>query len=194
MGRRAVRSYAPLTREHLQRLARVAAADCERFVETRPEYAGRYLGTVLAQGAALHWVECQEGVPEKRRHGVKDLDLWSYFAAIPDGAGGFVRFPADKRHTTADSEFSDLGRQAYDWDLADNAYTRGRYRTWETYTGRRVDLLVRSSPVPLGTPLAAAVAAWLATGTISARRLAERPIVGVAPLRWRGRVLHSVTR
>ena len=52
----------------------------------RPEYRDRRLAVVLAQGAALHYVD--------HCHGVKDLDVWTFYAAVPG-----ERFPGDKRET-----------------------------------------------------------------------------------------------
>ena len=177
------RSYAVLTDEHLERLAKLARRDWHSFTESCPEYKGRYLGSVLAQGAALHYLD--------GKNGVKDLDVWTFFAAIPDGAGGYRRFPADKRHTTADSKIAELGRQAYDLRDATSAYMRGRYRTWMAYEGRRVDLLLRSAPVEPGTNLRTALDAWLTRGTTSARLLAMKPIIAIAPAGLRGKVLHD---
>ena len=159
-------------------------ADVDSFVTARPEYDGRYLGSVLAQGAALHFVN---GIT-----GVKDLDVWSFFAAIPGtGRSGWVKFPADRRHVTADFGPSSLGRQRYNMADATTPTMARRYAIWSQYEGRRVDLLVRPSPVALGTPLARSVEAWLATGTTSASMLARKPIVGLQPARQRGRILYQ---
>ena len=81
-SRRSKRSRAPLTDEHLRRLAAVAETDHEFFArpDGRPEYRTRRLAAVLAQGAALHFLD--------GRTGVKDLDVWTFYAAIPG-----TRFP-----------------------------------------------------------------------------------------------------
>jgi hypothetical protein len=81
-------------------LASLADEDHARFTrdDGRPEYRERRLAVVLAQGAALHFVN--------GTNGVKDLDVWTFYAAIPG-----IRFPADRRETHADFGRSDLGRQ-----------------------------------------------------------------------------------
>src|SRR6266568_7099262 len=85
------RSFALLTDDHLVRLATLAAADHLAFTrsEGRPEYRRRRLAAVLAQGAARHYID--------GRTGVKDLDVWTFYAAVPG-----ARFPADRRETHAD--------------------------------------------------------------------------------------------
>lgn len=82
----APRSYARLTVDHLARLSDLAAADHAYFTRAdgRPEYRDRKLVVVLAQGAALHFVD--------RRTGIKDLDVWTFYGGL-DGE----RFPGDKR-------------------------------------------------------------------------------------------------
>ena len=69
IGRKSVRSSAPLTVEHLARVSELAQVDHEHFTrdEGHPEYRDRRLTVVLAQGAAEHFVD--------GRHGVKDLDV-----------------------------------------------------------------------------------------------------------------------
>jgi hypothetical protein len=123
------RSYERLTHEHLARLSDIAQIDRNRFYANQPTYRGRYLGSVLAQGAAQHWVD---GV-----HGVKDLDVWSFFALPP----GETRFPADRRKSQMDFGCSDLGRQ--DYPAATTPYERARFARWSRYSGRRVDLMLR---------------------------------------------------
>jgi hypothetical protein len=85
-SRLSLRSRARLTDEHLRRLAALAEEDHAFFTRPagRPEYESRCLAVALAQGAALHYLD--------GRTGVKDLDVWAFYAAIPGR-----RFPADKR-------------------------------------------------------------------------------------------------
>ena len=84
------RSFAPLTDEHLARLSALAAQDREQFYASKPRDRGRHLATVLAQGAAQHFIDGMTGV--------KDLDVWSFFA-LPAGED---KFPADIRHRHVD--------------------------------------------------------------------------------------------
>jgi hypothetical protein len=153
---RTPRSFEPLTLEHLRRLAGLADADHAGFTrdDGRPEYRDRRVAVVLAQGAALHFVN--------GTNGVKDLDVWTFYAAIPG-----IRFPADRRETHADFGRSDLGRQLYDLDAAPTAAEWTRLLRWSAYAGRRVDLLMRTLPVSPRSDIDVTVEAlrsWLATG------------------------------
>lgn len=95
------RSYAPLTAEHLSRLAGIAQADHELFTAGHPEYANRRVAVTLAQGAACHYLDgCT---------GVKDLDVWSFYVKLPR-----QKWLADSRNRHVDFGPSDLGRQHYD--------------------------------------------------------------------------------
>ena len=75
------RSLARIDRNDLLRLAKLAA-DVEAGLFARHPYgAGRYAGRLvcraLCQGAALHYLD--------ERNGVKDFDVWSFYAARDDG-------------------------------------------------------------------------------------------------------------
>jgi hypothetical protein len=76
-------SQEPITLAHLERLSKMAAHD-NRFL-TRDgsnwtDYRGRPVLVVLAQGAAQHYVAVQTGHGQAK--GVKDLDVWSFFAGV----------------------------------------------------------------------------------------------------------------
>lgn len=58
---RSARSKVPLTKRHLARLSKIAAADREVFYERRPEYRGRLVAVVLAQGGGLHYLDRRNG-------------------------------------------------------------------------------------------------------------------------------------
>jgi hypothetical protein len=106
----AERTFVPLTREHLDHLADLADRDHQAFTRPagRPEYRDRRLLTVLAQGAARHYLDCLADCDPGSRTGVKDLDVWTFYAAIPG-----VTFPAAKRETHVD-----FGPSSWDaWDL-----------------------------------------------------------------------------
>ncbi len=68
------RSQAPLTAEHLARLGRLVSNAHEQLKARRPDLAGTLVAGVLAQGAAAHYLHPDAGV------GVKDLDLWLFYA------------------------------------------------------------------------------------------------------------------
>ena len=74
----ASRSYESITRDDLSRLARIARLDREDFFARKPRYltlAGRLICVALCQGAALHLID--------GTNGVKDFDVWTFFAAHP---------------------------------------------------------------------------------------------------------------
>lgn len=191
------RSRASLTGEHLRRLVVLADADHARFTRPggRPEYQPRRLGVVLAQGAALHYLnDLSGGYYADCDRGVKDLDVWTFYSAIPGR-----RFPADRRETHADFGRSELGRQRYDLGAARNAYERARWQRFSAYSGRRVDFLIRALPVQVGAPAGTVVTAlqeWLRRGAQSraARKpspwhLAGKAMVLLHPESGRGQVI-----
>jgi hypothetical protein len=172
----------------MARLAALAEADHEAFTRLggRPEYRSRRLAVVLAQGAALHYLDgCT---------GVKDLDVWTFYARIPG-----IRFPADKRETHADFGPSSLGRQTYDLSAARNARQRALWRRWSAYEGRRIDSLIRALPLDVDGPVSTVVKGvqdWVANGSrITARSkpsawyLSKKAGVLVHPEYCRGEVL-----
>jgi hypothetical protein len=98
------RSMERISLADLRRLAQLAAED-ERALFVRAaggagRYAGRLLCRALCQGAALHFVD---GV-----NGVKDFDVWSFYAALPTGP-----FPY-RRIGNADFGPSNFGRSPGD--------------------------------------------------------------------------------
>jgi hypothetical protein len=74
------RSPARIDVADLLRLAALAAdAETELFRRNprgSGRYAGRLLGRALCQGAALHYVDGENGV--------KDFDVWSFYAELDD--------------------------------------------------------------------------------------------------------------
>jgi hypothetical protein len=69
------RSQAPITLDTLARLGELADADLADRCSRRPRwtpYRGRRIAVALCQGAVLHYAD--------GRNGVKDLDLYSFFA------------------------------------------------------------------------------------------------------------------
>jgi hypothetical protein len=73
------RSYIPITRGDLARLAALADTDRQDFFKrnpgTRHLYADRLFAVALCQGAALHYLD---GI-----NGIKDLDVWSFYDQHP---------------------------------------------------------------------------------------------------------------
>lgn len=156
------RSLQPITDAHLHRLGVLAGADLADRCTRRPRrqaYRQRIVAVVLCQGAAQHYLD--------GRNGVKDLDVWTFFAEIPGE-------PFPPRWRTADFGPSSLGRRAGDPD----------------YRGRRVDLLGRSLTVPPESDPITVIRAYLRGGhTASAKALATKAAVGIDPPEYRGSVI-----
>ena len=148
------RSQAPLTTRHLRRLAVVAVAADGDLCTIRPDLRGLLLAACLAQGAAAHFVY--------GRGGVKDLDIWLFYASAQPGR------PAPYRRNVA----YDFGRSALGSHPADNP---------ARFAGRRVDVLCRTSPVGPDADPVDAVLAWLAKPGTSARWLRKKPLVLLWP-------------
>jgi hypothetical protein len=164
----AERSVAPITLDDLARLAELARTDRDQlFARHRllgRRYAERVLCVALCQGAALHYVD--------GRSGVKDFDVWTFYAAHPDGP-----FPY-RRVARADFGPSKFGRLPNDL---------------RPYAGRRVDLIGRSLPVGLDTDPVQALRRCLATPGLAAHgALARKAVVLVDPAHLRGVVAWPV--
>ncbi|RAO00748.1 hypothetical protein LAH08_03001 [Micromonospora noduli] len=119
----------------------------------------------------MHFIDVAKG--KAKPNGVKDLDVWSFFAAIPG-----QRFPSDKRHTHVDFGPSKFGR----WSRELPRFSHFR--------GRRVDLFMRALPVDVNAEPAAALRKYLSVGrTESARRLAAKGVVLIDPVERRGEIV-----
>jgi hypothetical protein len=177
-----VRSTARLTVHHLGRLSALAAADRELFYAAQPYYRDRHVATVLAQGAALHFLDGSSGV--------KDLDVWSFFA-IPTR---HARFPADVRQRHVDFGPSDLGRQLYTPDLAESESARRRWQCYaDTFSGRRVDLMMRGLRCRVDDDPGDAIRRWLGLGRRptdgSPWYLAQKGVILIDPAERRGEIV-----
>lgn len=154
------RSAAPLTHDHLTRLAEIARFDREDRFARRPRwrvYRDRVLLVALCQGAALHYLD--------GRTGVKYLDVWTFYARHPDGD-----FPPRWRKV-ADFGPSALGSHPADDELA----------------GRGVDLIGRSLDAPPDAEPVRQVRSYLEAGrTASAQALAAKAVIAIDPPGLRG--------
>ena len=164
------RSREPITAADLARLGELALLDLAGLVEretaTGRRYRDRLLCIALCHGAAQHYVDGENGV--------KDFDVWSFFAADPAGP-----FPCRRRVER------DFGRSKFSRHPADP----------HCFAGRRVDLSGRSLPVSAEADPVESVRSYLAGGrTVTARRLSQKPVVLLWPARLRGRVIWPLAR
>ncbi len=190
-SQRSPRSYTRLTDEHLRRLAALAEKDHAFFtrLDGRPEYKSRRLAAALAQGAALHYLDGHTGV--------KDLDVWTFYAAIP---GSYS--PLRRGVRRDDFGPSSLGRSTYDMSAARSERQRAQWQRLSAYTGRRVDLCIRALPVQADAPIDSVIGGlqeWLARGAQStaarkpsAWHLAKKAVVLLFPDSHRGHVVWAL--
>jgi len=163
------RALVKIEESDLRRLAELARDDREdlfsRIPRWRRLYADRLLCVTLCQGAALHYWD--------GTNGVKDLDVWTFYANNPE-------LPFNPRRIRrVDFGTSHLGRHPNDPEFA----------------GRAVDLLGRSLRCLVGTDPILAVRAYLSEGqSESARRLAQKAVVMLDPPQLRGQVIWAVGR
>lgn len=150
------RSYERITLEDLNHLAGISRLDREDLFARKPRYRMLEEGLVcvaLCQGAALHFVDCENGV--------KDFDVWTFYAARP----GHPAFPWRRRRARV---------------FGDPAF--GRPPDRPDFAGRYVDLLGRSIEAFGETDPAAILRGYLSEGrTGSARALAEKAVVLLEP-------------
>jgi hypothetical protein len=72
------RSLERITRRDLARLEEIPRSDREWMFRANPNWApynGQLLAVALCQGAALHYLD--------GRNGIKDFDVWTFFARAP---------------------------------------------------------------------------------------------------------------
>jgi hypothetical protein len=161
------RSYAPIGREDLVRLARIARLDREDFFARKTRYRAldeRLICVALCQGAALHYVDGKSGV--------KDFDVWTFYAALSDHSG----YPWRRRKAV---------------DFGDPKF--GPSPDKPDFTGRHVDLLGRSLRTAGEVDPATILRRYLFEGeTETARRLSEKAVVLLEPLEWLGEVIRPL--
>ena len=140
------RSYERIELADLRHLGEIAAEDRDFFYRKHPEYRDRLVCVALCQGAAKHSVDMEAGA--KRPNGVKDFDVWSFFAAIPG-----QQFPAAIRH-----RHFDFGPSKFGAEPAQPA-------KFSHIKGRRVDVFLRDLPVGLDAdPVEALRGTWSEDG------------------------------
>lgn len=157
------RSMEPIIPGDLERLARIARQDREDLFDRKPHYralADRVVAVALCQGAALHFLD--------GRNGVKDFDVWTFYAAHPDAI-----FPPRRR----------VAR-----DFGDPKFGQSPDRP--EFVGRKVDLLGRSIPAEVcGDPVATLRAYLSEHRTSTALYLAQKATVLLEPTSYLGKVI-----
>ena len=153
------RSRELLTEDDLRRLRAIASADREQMFSRSAHWApyrDRMLAVALCQGGALHYLD--------GRNGVKDLDVWTFFAALPD------RYPDRALYRR---------NKAYDFGPS----RLGRHPDLPEYTGRKVDLLSDAIEVEPGTDPVEAIRRWLRTERRgNPANLAKKAVVLIEPV------------
>ena len=160
------RSHELIALDDLRRLGRLAALDREDLFrrksgvgETGDLYSHRLFAVALCQGAAVHFLN---GILGKAQEppGIKDLDVWSFYRANPDGPFPYRRvakvdFGDPKFGTTDDSP---------------------------DFIGRRVDLIGRSvTGIDFNDPVEVIRNYLQERRTRTATLLAEKAVVLIEP-------------
>lgn len=151
------RSLDAFEMEDLRHLAEVAHYDLAGFISRNPHHASlpaRLLFVGLCQGGAQHFVD--------GTHGLKDFDVWMFFAA---GTGDPI-YPVRRR-----------GVATYEGPRFQNST-------------RRIDVLGRTLKVKLQADPALSLNSYLSTpSTSTAWHLAQRPVVALWPEPLIGQVI-----
>ena len=157
------RSYAPLTTNHLKRLARFVSKEHQAWSDARHDLKGQLVAGCLAQGAAQHFLD--------GRTGVKDFDLWLFYDRSHLAKG-------IREHGVRST--GDFGPSVFDRYPDDP----------ETFVGRRIDFMCRRLPtnVPREPP-DAAVMAWLQSDNQSPMWLRKKPVIMLWPTTYHGVVI-----
>ena len=149
------RSFERLELHHLRRLARIAINDLTDLFDRKPDlgylYRDRLMVICLCQGGARHFLH--------RDRGVKDLDLWAFFAMHPNRS-----FPY-RRHKRMDFGASRFGRHPND----------------QHFRGRGVDIFGRSIRCRNGQEAHDCVREWIRGKAKSSREIRKNPVIVVYP-------------
>jgi hypothetical protein len=158
------RSFEPIGLSTLARLSAISREVMDGFFARNPRWAGyreRELCVVLAQGAALHYVD--------GTNGVKDFDCWTFFE-FDERVG---MFPPRGRRGEEDFGPSEFGRHPADG-----------------LSGRRVDICARSIGRASGVETISAVQDYLRHDhNRTPRLLAQKAMVVLDPPTRRGEVI-----
>jgi hypothetical protein len=157
------RSFVKIETGDLERLALISKADRDDFFSRYPcwqrLYADRILCIALCQGAALHYVD--------EKNGVKDFDVWTFYAAHPDAPFPWRRWVQE-----------DYGLSKFGTSPADG------------YVGRRVDLFARSLPFAVTADPVQCIRAYLTNGhTRTASELSRKAVILIEPKNLIGKIV-----
>jgi hypothetical protein len=156
------RSPAIVDLSDLEKMGRLAKDHFDDFFRRLPRwqaYSDRLLAIALCQGGALHYLD--------QHTGLKDIDLWAFFAEIPGAP-----FPA---------------RAGWARDYGPSKF--GRHPTHPDLAGRQVDIFGRSLKSGVTDDPASAIVKWLQTGGRSPTELAKKAVVLVYPATRIGQVV-----
>ena len=164
------RAYEKITVEDLTRLRELALRDLKEFFKRHPRYEpykNSLILIALCQGAALHFIDGKEGV--------KDFDVWSFFAENPS-----VKLPY-RRKKQVDSGLHKFGVHPDD--------------VKKGYNGRHVDLFMRGIKPDIVNhekrdPKGCINGYLKMAKTETARFLAEKAVVGLYPDTILGEILY----
>jgi hypothetical protein len=163
------RSYEPILKADLRRLAEIAKNDRREFFLRNPRYAALQYSVVavaLCQGAGLHFLD--------GKNGIKDIDVWTFYASSPG-----LRYPPR--------------RPVMSYDFGDPKF--GTTPDYAHFVGRRVDCLGRSLDVETNEDPIKAIQNFLTKqATDSACELAKKALVIIEPEQLVGVIAWPVNR
>jgi len=157
------RSYEKIRKQDLKRLAEIAREDREDLFRRKPEigkiYKNRIICVALCQGAALHYVDGENGV--------KDFDVWTFYRQHPQRP-----FPY-RRNVPRDFGIPRFGK------------TLGKLQ----FKGKCVDLIGRSIPFKRGQSPVQTIRDYLRSSKNKLPRLlANKAVVILEPELLRGTI------
>lgn len=163
------RSYEKIARPDLRKLLKYAHQDREDFFEHNPKwrklYATRIMCIALCQGAALHYVDGENGI--------SDFDVWTFYYEHSKGP-----YP-HRRRGEKDFGISKFGCHPMDSD---------------NFDGRRIDLIGRSLKVRKRTDPIKTIRQYLSEPrTKSAKELSQKAVVFLTPEKYMGKIIWPET-
>lgn len=156
------RSFEPITKADLKRLARIARDDREDFFGRHPEWAMLYrkrmVCVALCADAAMHFLNGSTGIDQ--------FDVWTFYAEHPEAP-----FPVQQ------SSKADFGKSKFGRDTTNPG----------AYEGRRIELKARSLDCKPGDEPVEVLQRYLRAGETSvARELRSKAVVLIDPEEFTG--------